>query len=295
METAPCGWVRRFLGPWKDGELDPADSARIESHIASCSTCAEQARFERWFSGEVRRLADRPQAPARLADRISLDLRREQRRQRVRRGALAFGGLAAAAGLAAVAAFALSGSPPATSSADGRGAVARELGAGGVPPSTPSAPPGFLLASEQDGEAVGTDLVNRHERAVGHALPLELVTDDADAVSAWFQGKVDFRVVPPRFSDTGIRLVGGRLTHVRDQDAAYLGYDVLGHPLSLLVVAAGRLPFGGERVYSVGGRNVFVSHRDGLNYAVLSRNGLVYALVSDLDGATLVGLAAQVP
>jgi len=295
METAPCGWVRRFLGPWKDGELDPADSARIEGHIAACSACAAQARFEGWFSGEVRRLADRPQAPARLADRISLDLRREQRRQRVRRAALAFGGLAAAAGLAAVAAFVLHGTPPATSPADGRGAVVRELGAGGAPPSTPSAPPGFLLASEQDGDAVGSDLVNRHERAVGHALPLELVTADADAVSAWFQGKVDFPVVPPRFSDPEIRLVGGRLTHVRDQDAAYLGYDVRGHRLSLLVVPAGRLPFGGERLYAVGGRNVFVSHRAGLTYAVLSRDGLVYALVSDLDAVSLVELAAQVP
>ena len=40
METASCGWVRRFIGPWKDGELDPADAARIESHIVACPACA---------------------------------------------------------------------------------------------------------------------------------------------------------------------------------------------------------------------------------------------------------------
>jgi anti-sigma factor RsiW len=286
METAACGWVRRFLGPWKDGELDPADGARIESHIATCSACASQARFEKWFSGEVRRLADRPQAPARFADRISLELRREHRRQQVRRTVFAFGGLAAAAGLAVVVAFGLRDSPTAQPPAGTRAAVSSETGADGVPPSTPSAPPGFLLAS---------DIVERHERAVSQSLPLELASHDADAVSAWFRGKLPFPVAAPRFADADVRLIGGRLTHVQGRDAAYLGYEVQGHLLSAIVVPAGTTPLGGDRVYSVANRPVFASHRRGLTWVVFDRGGLVYALVSDLPEATLLSLAAQVP
>jgi anti-sigma factor RsiW len=285
METAACGWVRRFLGPWKDGELDPADAARIESHIAACSACASQARFEKWFSGEVRRLADRPQAPARLADKISLELRREHRRQQVRRTVFALGGLAAAAGLAVVVAFGLRGSPAAQPPDGTRAAVSSEKGADGVPPSTPSAPPGFLLAG---------DIVERHQRAVSRSMPLELASHDADAVSAWFRGKLPFPVTAPRFSDPGIRLIGGRLTYVQRQDAAYIGYTVQGHLLSVIVVPAGATPLTGDRVYSVADRPVFASHANGLTWVAFDRGGLVYALVSDLPEAELLSLAAQV-
>ncbi|MBI5487646.1 MAG: zf-HC2 domain-containing protein [Deltaproteobacteria bacterium] len=291
METAPCSWVRRFVGPWKDGELDPADAARIENHIAVCAGCAAQARFEKWFSGEVRRRVDRPQAPARLADRISLELRRESRRQRVRRTALAFGGFAAAAGLAAVVAFGLRDSPTAQPPDGVRAAVPSETGAGRDSPSTLSAPPGFLLASERDD--VGVDIVDRHERAVRHTLPLETASSDTGAVADWFRDKVPFPVVAPRFDDPDVRLLGGRLTHVRAEDAALLGYVVGDQWMSVIILPAGAVRVGGTPM-ALGDRTVYVSQIDSATEVTFEQNGLLYAMVSDVSPDILLRLAAQI-
>jgi anti-sigma factor RsiW len=294
METGSCGWVRRFIGPWKDGELDPADAARIEGHIASCPACAAQARFEKWFAGEVRRLVDRPRAPERLAQRVAFELRREQRARRVRRAVWAAGGLAAAAGLAVLVAFVAREPSSASVPTTGRPVVAQPSGAGGAAPSASPAPPGFQLAARQDGDPFAADLVDRHERVVQHTLPLELATADGNAASAWFQNKVPFQLRVPRFTDPRVRLRGGRLTHVGDQDAAYLGYELQGRPLSVLVIPGGSRPVGGERAYDVGGRTVFASRRDELSYAVFRHGDVVYALVSDLPELTLVELAGQI-
>lgn len=294
METGSCGWVRRFLGPWKDGELDPADAARIEGHLSSCPACAAQARFEKWFAGEVRRLADRPRAPERLAQRVSFELRRAQRARRLRRALWASGGLAAAAGLALLVAFVAREPGAGSGSAAVPSTVAQPSGAGGVSPSTPPAPPGFLLAAQQDGDPFAAELLDRHDRVVRRALPLELTTADGGAASAWFQGRVPFQFLVPRFLDPRVRLLGGRRTHVGDRDAAYLAYDLSGQPLSVLVVPGDAGPVGGERGYDVGGRTVFASRRNGVSYAVFRDGEVVYALVSSLPERTLVELAGQI-
>lgn len=294
METGSCGWVRRFLGPWKDGELDPADAARIEGHIAACPACAAQARFEKWFAGEVRRLADRPRAPERLAQRVSFELRRAQRARRVRRAVWAAGGVAAAAGLALLVVFVTRGPVSGSGSVADRSAAAQPSGAGGVAPSAPPAPPGFRLAAQQDGDPFAAELLDRHDRVVRRTLPLELATADGNAVSNWFEDKVPFRFRAPRFSDPRVRLRGGRLTHLGDRDAAYLAYDLQGRALSVLVVRGDGGPVGGERAYDAGGRTVFAGRREAVSYAVFRDGDLVYALVSDLPETALVGLAGQI-
>ena len=301
MQTAACDWVRRFLGPWKDGELDPADAARIENHIAACTACASQARFEKWFSGEVRRRVDRPQAPARLADRISLELRREFRRQRVRRTAFALGGFAAAAGLAVVVAFGLRDSPTARPPDGVRAAVSSETGAGGAPPSTPPAPPALRLVAlgQPDDLPAGelaSDIVDRHERALRQALPTASARFDERTAAGWFQGKLSFPVVAPGFADPDVRLLGGGLTDVRGQDAAYLGYDVGGRRMSVIVLPAGTAQLEGTPV-AIGDRTVQVLSRGWATAVVLERNGLVYALVSgagDVSPEHLLRLAGRI-
>jgi anti-sigma factor RsiW len=279
MATEQCDWVRRFLGPWKDGELDPGDASRIEQHVAVCPECDRQARFERWFSGEVRRLVERPRAPQRVLDRMSLALRREDRRRRVGRWFAYGGGLAAAAGLVGVLLFAV------------RRPAAGE-GAGG---SLPSSSPALAAAAGEGADAVERDLIDRHRRATAASLPLELASADSTAVSTWFDGKVAFPVAPPRFSRPDIRLVGGRLTHVREADAAYLGYRTGDRPVSLLVFPAGDRPLPGRDVHRVGGRTIHTGSRpDGLSYAAFRQGDLVYALVAELPLATLVELAAAI-
>ena len=297
MEAVRCEWVHRFLGPWQDGELDAAVAARIETHVDACSECAAHAKFERWFSSEIRRVTERPTAPERLADRISLALRREERNRKVRRVILSIGGLAAAAGLAVVLALGVRDTPhrAVSSSAGDRVASADAAGAGGGAPSSLPAPSasGLPPLGPADPDLLAADYIDRHERALGQNLPLELTSADADAVSSWFHGKVSFPVVAPRLPGPNIRLVGGRLTHVREEDAAYLRYDADARPVSVLVFRPGARPIGGERVYEIAGRQVFTGRRDSLNYAVFRVGDLAWALTSDLPESALLEIAGE--
>jgi anti-sigma factor RsiW len=143
-------------------------------------------------------------------------------------------------------------------------------------------------------ESLGPVLVDRHERAVGQAMPLELASDDPDAVSSWFRGKVSFPVAAPRFGRSDVRLLGARLTHVGADDAAYLAYRVQDHPLSVLVFPAGLRPAAGRDVRVVGDRRIYTSRRGGLAWVLFDSGGLTYALVSDLPEALLLELATRI-
>ncbi len=298
-EPTHCEWVQRFLGPWQDGELDPAAAARIDTHLAACAGCAAHARFEAWFSAEIRRVADAPRAPERLADRVSAALRRAERNRRARRVITVIGGLAAAAGIAAVGVVTLRGVPSRVVSSSARDVVAtaEPEGAGGAAPSSPPALPAPAHVDAPAGEAdsLAADLIDRHERvAVRLAWPLELASGEPEAVSSWFRGKVAFPVSAPRFPGPEIRLVGGRLTHVRESDAAYLRYDAGTRPVSVLVFRPGSRPIWGDRVHDVMGRSVYTGRRGTLSYAVFRVGDLAYALTSDLPESALLDLAASI-
>lgn len=298
MENVRCEWVRRFLGPWQDGELDPGVAARIETHVDSCESCAAHARFETWFSGEIRRVAERPVAPERLAERVSAALRAEERNRRSRRIIVGLSGLAAAATLAIVwAAWVRDVPTPAGSSSAGDSVASAEAGVGGGgAPSLLSATPvssSPVLASA-GAEPLIADVLDRHSRAVLRTLPLELTTRDVRAASTWFADKVAFPVTAPHFAGRDIRLVGGRLTHVRDADAAYLRYDAGSRPVSLIVFPARGHPIGGDAVHEIGGLRVYTGRRAGYNYAVFTVGDLAYALTSDLPADRLLELAGGI-
>jgi anti-sigma factor (TIGR02949 family) len=63
------------------------------------------------------------------------------------------------------------------------------------------------------------DAALRHARQ----FPLEIRQPQADAIEAWFGGKLDHPVTVPRFPNA--TATGARLLQVRDKPAAYIRYD----------------------------------------------------------------------
>jgi len=61
------------------GELDPERSARLESHLTSCSPCLARAEFQRKLK-EIVRYKCRSQAPQHLIVRIQEAIRTEYHR-----------------------------------------------------------------------------------------------------------------------------------------------------------------------------------------------------------------------
>lgn len=120
------------------------------------------------------------------------------------------------------------------------------------------------------------DAALRHARQ----FPLEIQQHGADAIQAWFGGKLDHRVHVPTFPHA--RAAGARILQVRDKPAALIRYD--GHsPMSLFAFADPEAAVGAEpAVGSSHGYNV-VSWRDG---------EVVYQLVTDLSEADIRELLA---
>lgn len=256
-----CRDVQRSVHAFIDAELEAKQILELEAHVSTCAECRRMVEFERWFKGELRESLGRITAPPGLAQGVRASLDRAERVTTLR-AVLPKAGLAAAlvAGIAA----------------------ALVLPEWLLPASPPPGPP---VVQHQVVEYVA----KQHARG----LPLEVAASDAASVSQWFRGKVDFAVTPPAFHSDQIKLVGGRLSHVGDEQAAYLVYEHQGRPVTVVVFPDDRqIPFGGvER--RAGNRDVFLGQSLGYNVAMWHQGGVNYAVSSDLDQRDMIQLVSS--
>jgi len=121
-----CGDLRRALGVYVVGAIDPAERARVDAHLAGCPECREvlaelaglPALLHRIPVGEARRLAagdgPPPQAPppGELLGSLLARVAAARRARRWRTAAAAAAVAVLALGAGAAGAAALGGSPP---------------------------------------------------------------------------------------------------------------------------------------------------------------------------------------
>lgn len=119
-----------------------------------------------------------------------------------------------------------------------------------------------------------------HRRSV----PVEVVGPDPSAVRRWFSDKVSFAVSVPEI-DGSARLLGGRLSHVRQYEAAYLLYEVNGSKLSVMLFDAGDLD--DETNFR---NKTFVDNSNGYNVAIREKSGVTYTFTSDMGAEELAEL-----
>src|SRR4051812_10830770 len=66
-----CDETRRYVDAWVDGELDPGASLHVETHVARCGECREEADMIRSLKRAMCALRESDQAPGALRSKLS--------------------------------------------------------------------------------------------------------------------------------------------------------------------------------------------------------------------------------
>ena len=145
----------------------------------------------------------------------------------------------------------------------------------------------------QAAERLVAEAVNDHVRMLISQQPLEVKSGGIHQVRPWFAGRVDFAPVIPFDGDADFTLQGGAVGYFLDRKAAVLVYGYRLHTISLLVFRADDLRWPREGRTRVGAVEATAAATRGFNVLLWQRGDLGYALVSDVEPATLRTLAGR--
>jgi anti-sigma factor RsiW len=186
-----------LLGGLVDGELDAANIALAEAHVARCDGCREE--WERLEALRTLLRADgvRHQAPESLRQRIEAlpELTTKSTNRNRLPGWLAPGLAGALAASLAMVAF--------------------------VPTAGTS--------------GLDQQLVSSHVRSLQPGHLTDVQTTDRHIVKPWFNGRIDFSPPVPELADQGFPLAGGRLDSIDGKTVAAIVYHRRQHTVNLFV------------------------------------------------------------
>lgn len=139
-----------------------------------------------------------------------------------------------------------------------------------------------LVAFVWRGGLAGEDLdavAERHARN----LPMDVVSANVSQVQQYFRGKLPFRVALPKLRDRPESNCGGRLVHLRNQDAAYVRCDLPQGKVSLFVYQDSDAGFHElAPLYRLGRSRFMIKQVRGYTVAKWHASGLTYSLVADM-------------
>lgn len=201
---AACADQEMLLGALVDGELDAANVALIEAHIARCDGCREELERIQAIRTLTTMAGVRHAAPQGLSTRLAALPELSERAPKR---------------------FSLPGwlAPGAT------GAIAASLA--------------ILVLSPMTGPSpVDEELVSSHIRSLqpGHLTDVE--TTNEHIVKPWFNGRIDFSPPVPELADQGFPLAGGRLDSLDGKTVAAIVYHRRLHTVNLFVWRAKETP-----------------------------------------------------
>lgn len=191
-----CADQELLLGGLVDGELDAANVALLEAHVARCDGCREELERIQAVRSLVGAEGIRHRAPDALVGRLSaLPELASPRAPRRLPGWLAPGIAGAlAASLAMVALL----------------------------------PPGADSVVDQE-------IVSDHVRSLQPGHLIDVQTSNQHVVKPWFNGRIDFSPPVPELSDQGFPLAGGRLDSIEGKTVAAIVYHRRLHTINVFV------------------------------------------------------------
>jgi len=268
-----CDLVLRYIDAYVDCELDPTAQIELERHLAVCADCQERLVLTKHLKAQVRNSLHGMRAPEGLRERI---------------------GLALDAAQAAAAAPARDRPLVRWIPIRARYAVPLAVAAGILMVLTWSVGSPNGDVSQASTIPMIEDVVRLHSSQLPPDVPpvQQQRVVSPQQVVRYFRDKVSFPVRPAVFERQDARLVGARLSNVREQRAAALYYDVGGRRLTVVVFRPSRAVELGGLQQRVLGRELHYHQVDGYIVPVLKENGITYAFAGDMDRRSLLRLAA---
>ena len=256
-----CKLVRRHLGAFVDGEIDPATQIEFERHLEACPGCQEHLAFESSLRQQTRDSIGGIHAPEHLWGRAihRLDEIDEARAEHT--------------SLIQVRPMRWRQSWPIAAAAS---AILIIGGVVGLPQSTDHQSAGMLQ-----------DVMNFHSQP----LPSDVRAEGPQDVVRYFQGKTPFPVKPAHFEEPSMKFVGARYINVGARPAAALYYNHGGRRVTLLVFQSPEIMRHARRTH-VGGRELYYHNVGGNVVTIRQHGGVNYAFFGDLDRPALFQLAA---
>lgn len=238
-----------LLNALVDGELDAANAAALDQHVAACADCAAALASLRALR---RRIADaddlRDTAPAAL--RAAIEAR-----------------------------FAAGPTPAPAPSLPARSS--RRAWMGGALGGAVAASLAFALVLPMAGErATEDEIVASHVRSLLPGRLIDVATSDRHVVKPWFNGRIDFAPPVVDLKAQGFPLVGGRIDYLDGRNVAVLAYRRDRHVINLMIAPARSRWFaGGEGM----------DERAGYHILRWRQGDLEYSAISDVEPAALTG------
>lgn len=186
-----------LLGALADGELDAANAALLEAHLARCEDCRDELERLEAMRNLLGRNELRHDAPKSLVKRLAAMPELEPKaanENRVQRWLVP--------GLV--------------------GAIAASL-----------AMVSLLPAGTQT--LIDQELVSSHVRSLQPGHLTDVQTTNQHIVKPWFNGRIDFSPPVPELADRGFPLAGGRLDSVNGETVAAIVYHRRLHTVNLFV------------------------------------------------------------
>jgi anti-sigma factor RsiW len=133
----------------------------------------------------------------------------------------------------------------------------------------------FLVIVPPSVETFADSVIDTHVAALMNGHEIGVVSTNHHTVKPWFAGKIALSPPVADFADAGFKLVGGRMDHVGDTQAAVVVYRHGAHAVDLFVWA--------DRGQRLPGAQV----RRGYHATFWKKNDLDFAAVSDTEDAEL--------
>ena len=264
-----CTDFERIVHAYVDQEFDEREMGEIDAHVIGCKKCQAMTRCESWLKSGLKTCLSNENSPGRLKNNIISQLSAMDPPPKTLWFRYAWIPIPVALTLSIV--FLWPSNPT------------FQL--------KPNSLQGGIMG--QMDSAKSTPIVNQSVQWHQRNLPIEVTGPNGHRVSSWFEDKVDFPVSPPAFPKPRVSLLGGRLSHVRGYQAAYMLYDFEGHKLSVLAFDSKALKLNTARLKHRRKHKkqpIFIGNSRGYSVAIIEVRGVTYSVIANVNESELESL-----